>query len=311
MNSSRAKPAVNPDVDWAAAEALLQDRMQGFASLQRAELFRFTSKPRLKKSSFVIGWTKDTGAVSPLAADYLIKASDGSDFCQIEPADFYPVGGVTVADDVAWFPQSQFFYSERKPLVILRADEPQSNRYEFLSAVLDLAEHYGKTDLGEPSRAETLYTINGIAALTAHTTARRVFGIFNDAATQRRLQQIVPVGANWQGPPHLSTYLLWLARERHLPGVGLWVEVPFYLSDYEDYQSVKAAVSLLSRMLGWDLDLGELDRLAAEQDEKLAQLESDPGVADMIHTLEEGQSLDRQEQTELTEAVGNVLNEPS
>jgi len=299
---------MNPDVDWAPAGAPLQGQTQGFASLRRAELFRFTSKPRLKKPSFMIGWTKDTGAVSPLAADYLIKASSGSDFCQIEPADFYPVGGVTVADDVAWFPQSTFFYSERNPLVILRADEPQSNRYEFLSAVLDLAEHYGKADLSEPSRAEALYTVNGIAASTAHTTARRVFGVFNDAAAQRRLQQLVPAGANWQGPPHVSTYLLWLAGQRHLPGVGLWVEVPFYLSDYEDYQAIKAAVSLLSMILGWDFDLGELNRLAAEQDEKLAQLQSDPGIADMIRTLEEGQSLDRQEQTELIEAVGNVLN---
>ena len=285
----------------------MQGQTQGFASLQRAELFRFNSRPRLKRSSFVIGWTKDTGAVSPLMADYLIKASNSNDFCQIEPADFYPVGGVTVTDDIARFPQSRFFYSERNPVVILRADEPQSNRYEFLSAVLDLAEHYGKTDLREPSRAEAIYTVNGITALTAHTTARHVFGIFNDDILQRSLRQFVPAGANWQGPPHVSTYLLWLAGRRHLPGVGLWVEVPFYLADYEDYESVKAAVSLLSTMLGWDLDLGELNRLAAKQEEKLAELESDPGIADMIHTLEEGQSLDKQEQTELIEAAGNAL----
>ncbi len=305
MNSSKAKPAMNPDVDWAAAGA----QMQGFSSLQRAELFRFRSTPRLRKPSFVIGWTKDTGAVSPATADYLIKASNGSDFCQIEPADFYPVGGVSVTGDIARFPESRFFYSEQNPLVILRADEPQSNRYDFLSAVLDLAEHYGKTDLNEPRRAEALYTINGIAAVAAHTAARRVFGVFNDAAMQRRLQPLVPDGANWQGPPHVSTYLLWLAGQRHLPGMGLWVEVPFYLTDHEDYQSIRSAVSLLSMILGWDVDLSELNRLAVEQDEKLAQLESDPGIADMIRALEEGQSLDRQEQTELTEATANILGE--
>jgi predicted ATP-grasp superfamily ATP-dependent carboligase len=241
----------------------------------------------------VIGWTKDIGAVSPLAADYLIKAWGGSGFCQIEPADFYPVGGVTVIDDVARFPQSRFFSSEQKPVVILRADEPQSNRYEFLNAVLDLAEHYGKADLREPSRAETLFTINGIAALTAHTSPRRVFGVFNDTATQRKLQPLVPADANWKGPPHVSTYLLWLAGRRHLPGVSLWTQVPFYLSDYEDFQSVKAAFSLLSLMLGWDFDLGEIDRLAAEQNEKLAQLESDPATAGMIRAME---------------AAGNILN---
>jgi predicted ATP-grasp superfamily ATP-dependent carboligase len=295
---------MNPDIECGNFEI----RNPKSEIWRRAKLFRFTSEPRLKKPSFVIGWTKDAGAVSPLAADYLIKASGGSGFCQIEPADFYPVGGMTVIDDVARFPQSRFFSSEQKPVVILRADEPQSNRYEFLNAVLDLAEHYGKADLREPSRAETLFTINGIAALTAHTSPRRVFGVFNDTATQRKLQPLVPADAKWKGPPHVSTYLLWLAGRRHLPGVGLWAQVPFYLSDYEDYQSIKAAVSLLSMMLGWDFDLGEVDRLAAEQNEKLAQLESDPGTADMIHALEEGRSLDRQEQTELIEAVGNILS---
>ena len=307
MNSSRATPAVNPDVDRGSG-APLQGQTRGFASLRSAELFRFISRPRLKKSSFVIGWTDDTGNVSGLTADHLIKTSNGADFCQIEPADFYPVGGVNVTDDVAQFPQSRFFYSERYPIVVLRADQPQSNRYEFLNAVLDLAEHYGKSDLGEPGRAEALYTVNGITAVTAHTAARRVFGVFSDAATQRRLQPLVPANANWQGPPHVSTYLLWLAGQRHLPGVGLWVEVPFYLSDYEDYQAVKAVASVLSTILGWNFDFGEIDQLADEQDEKLAQLESDPETADMIRALEEGQSLDRQEQTQLIEAAGNVLS---
>jgi predicted ATP-grasp superfamily ATP-dependent carboligase len=304
MSSSKVKPAMNPDANAGNFEI----RDSKFEIPTETELFHFTSRPRLKKSSFVIGWTNDTGAVSPLAADYLIKASNGADFCQIEPADFYPVGGVSVIGDVAQFPQSRFFYSERNPVVVLRADEPQANRYEYLSAVLDLAEHYGKSDLGEPSQAEALYTINGITTLTAHTTARRVFGVFSDTATQRRLQPLVPANANWQGPPHVSTYLLWLASQRHLPAVGLWVEVPFYLSDYEDYQSVRAAVSVLSMILGWGSDLGEIDRLADEQDEKLAQLEDDPEIADMIHALEEGQSLDRQQQTQLIEAAGNVLN---
>jgi len=281
MNSSEAKRKVVPE--GASNDSPL----------------RFSSQPRLERSSFIAGWTKDIGAVSQLAADYLIKTSDAGAFCQVDPAGFYAVGGVTVADDVAQFPLSRFFYSQSHSAVILRADEPQSNRYEYLSAVLDLAQQY--------AGATGLYTINGIAALTAHTTPRRVFGAFNDVAMQRRLQQLVPSDANWQGPPHVSTYLLWLAGRRHLPGVNLWVEVPFYLADYEDHQSVKAVVSLLSMMLGWELDLSELDRLAADQNGKLALLEDDPEIREKIRALEGGLSLNRQEQTELTEAVGSAL----
>ncbi|MBN1508249.1 MAG: PAC2 family protein [Sedimentisphaerales bacterium] len=274
-------------------------RASKFETSKGAQRFRWRFQPRLKKSSFLVGWAKDAGAVSSLATNHLIQGLGGSEFCRMEPAGFYPLGGVTVADDVAQFPQSRFFHVGRGDLVILQADEPQSNRYEFLSAVLDLAEHYAGT--------QVLCTVNGVAALTPHTTTRRVFGVFNDAALQRRLQPLLPADANWQGPPHVSTYLLWLAGQRQIPGVGLWVEVPFYLSDYEDYQSVKEAVSLLAMILGLDFDLGELDRLTAEQNDKLAQLKENPQIKDDICALEEGQPLDRHGQKALIEAVGSAL----
>jgi len=283
MSSSKAKPTTNPD----------------FGEWSQAEVFRFTSQPRLEGAPLLVGWSKDTGAVSRITADHWIAASNAGAFCQIEPAGFYSLGGVTVADDVARFPQSRFFYSPQNHIAILRADEPQFNRYEFLDAVLDLAQQYGKM--------EALYTVNGIAALTPHTTTRRVFGVFNDAAMQKRLRQFVPADMNWQGPPHVSTYLLWLAGQRHLRGAGLWVEVPFYLAGHEDFQSAKAAVSLLAMMLGRDLDLRELDRLVADQNEKLALLEDDPETEEKIRALEEDESLNRQEQLALIEAVDSAL----
>lgn len=295
MSSSEAKREMNPD---RGHPDIHDSGSEGMRANSPSPL-RFTSRPRLEPSPFIVGWTNDTGHVSRLAADYLIKASDAGEFCQIEPAGFYPVGGVTVVDDVAQFPQSRFYHSQTHPAVILRADEPQSDRHEFLNVALDLARNYGK--------ASALYTVNGIAALTAHTTPRRVFGVFNDAAMQNRLQPLVPSDASWQGPPHVSTYLLWLAGRRHLPGLSLWVEVPFYLSDYEDHQAVKAAVSLLSIVLGWELDLGELTRLAAEQNGKLAQLEDDPDTAEKIRALEEGLSLNKREQEDLIEAVKSAL----
>jgi proteasome assembly chaperone (PAC2) family protein len=292
MSSSKAKPAVSPDIGSSKATRP-EDR------LGPAEALRFTSRPDLEGIPFIIGWTKDTGTVARLTADYLIAASDSRGFCQIEPTAFYSLGGVPVTDNVAQFPQSRFFYSPSNRIVVLRADEPQSNRYEFLNAVLDLPDRGGK--------AEALYTVNGIAALTAHTGARRISGIFNNPVLQGALRQWVPADLNWQGPPHASTYLLWLAGRRHLPGAGLWVEVPFYLADYDDYQSAKATVSLLSMILGLDIDLARLDRLAADQDEKLAQLFDDPRTAEKIHALERGESLDRQDQLDLIEAAGDAL----
>lgn len=266
------------------------------------DMFHFTSRPQIEKPSLLVGWTRDTGDVSRGTAEYIVNASGADSFCQIEPADFFPVGGVTVEDDIAQFPESRFFYDQASNLVILRTDEPQSRRYDFLNGIVDFARRHG--------RAEVLYTVNGIASLIPHTAGRRVLGVFNDLVIQRKLQPFVPVGMTWQGAPHTSTYLLWLAANARLHGAGLWIEVPFYLADYEDFWSVKTAVSLLAIMFGQDWDLTELDQLMAEEDELLAELREDDRDIDVkIRNLELGEALGRQEQLELAEAVREALRE--
>ncbi len=268
------------------------------------EMFRFMSRPHVERPSLIVGWTKDVGAVSRGAADFLADTPGTSSFGQIRPVSFFPVGGVSVNNDVAEFPESRLLCNERENVVILRSDEPLSRRYEFLNGVLDLAEEY--------HGAETLYTINGIASMIPHTATRRAFLVSNDPALQRELRRVVPAGLAWQGPPSTSIYLLWLARNRHLPGVGLWVEVPFYLADSEDFQAIKTGVSLLGRILGWQFDLDELDQHIAEQDETLTQLrEQDPEIDTRIRILEQGETLDGNEQRELVEAVQGALKEQS
>ncbi len=252
----------------------------------------------------IVGWTRDIGAVSRGVVDFLAEAPGASRFGEIRPVGFFPVGGVTIEDDVARFAHSRLTSNEQNNLVILRSDEPQSHKYEFLNAVLDLAEYY--------NGAEALYTINGIGSMIPHTATRRVFMVANDPVLQRELRRFVPAGLAWQGPPHMSTYLLWLAKNRRLPGVGLWVEVPFYLADSEDFQAIRTAVALLAGIFGWDYDLDDLDRHAAEEDETLAQLrEEDPEIDAKIRILEQGETLDRDEQRELVEAVQGALKEQS
>ena len=263
------------------------------------EVFRFTSQPRLEKPSLIVGWMKDIGDVSRGVADFLAGAAGDRSFCQIEPTDFFAVGGVTIESNIAQFPQSRFFYDGRNNILLLRSDEPQSRKYEFLNAVLDLAEHY---------KAESLYTVNGIASMIAHTSPRRVFGIFNDPDIQRKLRWYLPIGLTWQGTPHTSTYLLWLAQQRHLPAAGLWIEVPFYLANYQDAQAVKAGAQMLGHIIGWDYDIDELDRRVTEQEETLAQLrQEEPEIDARIEALEQDETLDSDEQAGLMEAIQGAL----
>ncbi len=264
------------------------------------DVLRFTARPRLENASLIIGWTKDTGAVSGATANYLVEMSGSRSFGRIEPVSFFPVGGVTVEEDIAQFPESRFYYSEQNHLAVLRSDEPQANKHGFLNAVLDLAEYHG--------RVEALYAVNGVASYSPHTNPRRVFGIFGDPAIQRKLRRLVPADMTWQGPPHTSTYLLWLATERGLSAANLWIEVPFYLAGSEDFQAIATAVSVVGRILGRQWELDELDQLAAREEAKLEQLRlDDPQVDQMITTLEQGRPLQKEEQLELVEAVKSAL----
>jgi proteasome assembly chaperone (PAC2) family protein len=268
------------------------------------EMFRITSRPRVERPSLIVGWTKDIGAVSRGVVDFLAEAPDARCFGEIKPVHYFPVGGVTIRDDVAQFPQSRLFCNEADNTVIVRSDEPQARKYEFLSGLLDLGEHY--------HGAEALYTINGIASMIPHTATRRAFLVSNDPILQRELRRFVPAGLAWQGPPHVSTYLLWLARHRRLPGVSLWIEVPFYLADAEDAQAIRTGGALFNRIFGWDYDLGDLDQRLAEEEETLTQLrEEDPEIDTRIRILEQGETLERQEQQELMEAVQGALREHS
>ncbi len=264
------------------------------------EMFRFRSQPRLEKSSFIIGWAQDAGSVSPETVDRIVKAVGGDSFCRIEPVGFFPVDSVTVHDDVAQFPESQFFYSEATNTVMLRSDEPETHRYDFLNGIIDLAQHYG--------RADALYTINGLASMIPHTASRRVVGVYSSPVMQGKLRPFVSAGMTWQGTPHLSTYLLWLAKSRGLATASLWVEVPFYLSSFKDFWAVKAAVSLVGILLGQHWDLHDLDELIATEDEMFAQLQKeDPDIDAKIRSLEAGELLSRQDQLELAEAVEDAL----
>jgi len=266
------------------------------------DMFRFSSQPQLEKSSFMIGWAEDAGGVSPETVDRIVKAVDGDSFCRIEPAGFFPVDGVTVQDDVAQFPESRFFYSEATNTVMFRSDEPQTHRYDFLNGIIDLAQHYGKAD--------AMYTVNGLASMIPHTASRRVVGVYSGPVMQGKLRPFVSAGMTWQGTPHISTYLLWLAKSRGLSSASLWVEVPFYLSSFKDFWAIKAAVSLLGILLGRHWDLHDLDELIAGEDEMFTQLrKDDPDIDAKIRSLEAGELLSRQDQLELVEAVQSALQE--
>ena len=131
--------------------------------------FRIYSNPELESSTLIVGWSEDAAKLGIKAVDYLIEKLGCQEFGEIEPEDFYPLGGVSVEDDIAQFPESRFYHCPGKAIVIFKSNPPRSDWYRFLNLVLDVAEHY--------CHVKELYTAGGMVYLGAHTFPRELIAL--------------------------------------------------------------------------------------------------------------------------------------
>jgi len=258
-------------------------------------------KPELESSSLIVGWSEDAGNLGTRVIDYLIDKLETVEFGEIEPPDFFPLGGVSVQDDVAQFPGSRFYYCAEKNLVIFRSNPPRTEWYRFLNAILDVAEHY--------CHANEVITIGGMVFMGAHTVDRNVLALYNSAETKTALGQHSMGGdIDYETPPGqrptLSSYLLWVAGRRNIAAASIWVPIPFYLVSTEDPQSSGKILDFFDRRFNLDIDFSDIDRDIAEHNEKMTQLRSrSPEVDRHISKLESSFGLTQEESEELVREV--------
>jgi len=108
----------------------------------------------------------------------------------------------------------------------------------------------------------------------------------------------------------MNSFLLWIAKERNIPGVSLWVPIPFYLAAMEDAQAQKKVLSFLNERLNLKIDFSDLDQEIREQNEQLAQLRSRfSQIDDYINRLESNLMLSEEENGELIKKIEDFLRE--
>jgi len=136
------------------------------------ELVEMHSQAELENASLIVGWQEDAGKLGPKVIEYLNRHIKAKIFCEIEPVDFFPLGGVAIENNIAQFPVSKFYAGdERKDLVIFESTQSPYERYRFLNSILDVGEHYCKI--------KELYTVSGTISPVAYTNPRRLLAVFN------------------------------------------------------------------------------------------------------------------------------------
>ncbi len=264
-------------------------------------------EPDLRRSSLVLGWSEDMGNLGRKATGYLNRKLKGREFAEIEPEDFFSLGGVAIEGNLARFPESKFYACQEHELVVFQSGSPGAEWYKFLNSVLDVAEHH--------CRVKELYTIGAMISVSAHTAPRQLLAVVNSAETKEVLSQYdLTRDLDYQTPPSerptLNAFLLWIAKERNIPGVSLWVPIPFYLAAMEDAQAQKKVLSFLNERLDLKIDFTELDQEIREQNEQLARARSRfPQIDDYINRLESNLMLSEEENGELIKKIEDFLEE--
>ena len=267
--------------------------------------FKIYKKPNLRNPSLVLGWNEDIGNFGRKVTNYLNRKLTGQEFAEIEPEDFFSLGGVTIKDDLAQFPESKFYTCQEHELVIFQSDSPRAEWHRFLNSVLDVAKQH--------CRVKELYVVGALVSLNAHTTPRELFAIVNSLEMKEVLGQYdLARDMDYQTPPgerpSLSSFLLWAAKAMNTPGISIWVPIPFYLAAIEDPQAQKKVLSFLDERLDLKIDFNDLDQDIREQNEKLSQVRSRlPQIDDYIGRLESNLTLSEEENGELIKKIEDFL----
>ncbi len=268
---------------------------------------RLSWQPKLRRPSLIVGWSADAGRLGAKVADYLNRKLGGQAFCEIEPEEFFTLGGVTIEGDVVQFPGSEFCACPEKDLVVFRSDPPSYEYHKFLSLMLDVAEHY--------CHVKELLTIGGMISLSAHTSPRELTGVFNSLELREALSHYnLSVGMNYETPsgqrPTLSSFLLWAAKRRNIPAASLWVPIPFYLTAVDDPEAEKRVLEFLSQRFALEIDFSDLNEEIRQRNQILAQVRRDlPAIDESINKLESNLRLSDEETETLVNTVEKFLRE--
>jgi len=250
-------------------------------------------RPELENSSLVVAWSVDVSRVGARVTDYLITRLRGKSFCEIEPVDFFPMRGVIIEDDLVQFPESKFYVFPEKKLVILKSAQPSFEWYRFLSLVIDVGEQY--------CGVKELFNIGSMVSFIAHTAPRYLMAICNSLELKDNLvASSLTSDLYYETPadqrPTISAFLLWVAKERNIPGANIMVPVPFYLATLEDLKAQKRVLDFLNYRFSLGCDFSDLDEQIAKQNSMIAGIrDSVPEVDVAINKLESNLRLSEDE----------------
>ena len=211
------------------------------------------------------------GDLALIVTRYLKDKLGAEEVGEIEPFDFFTPSGVMVRNNIVeepQFPENKFYYwrkpgSTKRILLFIGEEQPSLKGYELAHCILDVGKKLGM---------KRVYTCAAALTRIHHTEDPQVWGVGNEVKLLSDLKKYDVVLRGDLQIAGLNGLLLGAAKERGIEGICLLGEVPLYATRIPNPKASLAVLTVLTKMLGIDIDMTELSEVAKEADEEMKKL---------------------------------------
>jgi proteasome assembly chaperone (PAC2) family protein len=253
----------------------------------------FQGEPPAHLQTMVVafgGWI-DAGEAVTGAMRYLVRRLSASRLASIDPEEFFdftrvrPVVRLTAEGQraIRW-PRSEFFTwqppESHAGLLLFRGMEPHRMWRTYAKLLLDIAEQCG---------VQRIVSLGALLAALPHTRPPRVTGSSTDPAWQALLEEWgIYSRPTYEGPTGIATVVMDAARQRGMPYLSFMGQAPHYLQGSTNPAVTRALLTYVTRLLGLELDLSQLDEavqvFCTQCDQAVAR---DKSIQDYVRQLEQ------------------------
>jgi len=231
---------------------------------------RLHKEPHPKACDLIAAWP-GIANVALMVARYLKDKLNAEEIGEIEPFDFFDPIGVMVKGNVVeapQFPESKFYYwhnpsSERDIVLFIGDEQPSFKGYELANCILNVSQRL---------KVKRVYTCAAAIARIHHTEKPRVWGA---TTNQKLIDELKKFDIVLRGDIQiagLNGLFLGVAKERGIEGICLLGEVPMYTTRIPSPKASLAVLDVLTKILGIEVNLADLAKLAKESEEEVKKL---------------------------------------
>lgn len=229
---------------------------------------RLYKKIKLKEPILIAGWP-GMGNVALGSVDYLRRAIRAKPFAQIEMSNYAAPDSIGVNDGITSLPElpKSIFYYTSQPEIIFFESEVQVGGGGGVALMEELL------DFIEVFKVRRVFTGAAFPVTVTYKEPSIVYGVVNVPELKDWLRSFDVQIMNEGQISGLNGLLLGYAFQRGMEGVCLLATMPIYAVNIPNPKASKVIIEVLSRMIGFEIDMKGLDIAIKEIEAHMARIE--------------------------------------